>query len=172
VIAAGLWIGVASALLVNVPIELVGSAAAQGVSSSGPASLPSSLDQIRRAEEEARQRRQQFDAQVLALDNMIESMKQLAFEVDLRLARIRAGDYERSCDGAEREMQAVIDAFTSAEQARADTERLCSNVRASDSAAASICANRRADLESRSARLLDARRALEMACPEVRRRPK
>lgn len=125
----------------------------------------STFDRIRKIDEETRQRRTEFEAQIRAMDMLIENMKRLAFEIDLRIAKIRNGEFERDCDGADEEMQAIVDILASIEQMRGETEKLCSSTRPENAEAAAICNNRRADLDGRVAGLEGKRRALAQACP-------
>jgi hypothetical protein len=124
-----------------------------------------SIDQIRKADDAARARSAAFAKQVREVDMLIEEMERLAFQVDLRIAKIRRGEFERSCEGAEDEATALLQAIRVFAGMRKEAETLCAGVAADDAAGQEICANRRASLKERGADLGRKRTELAAACP-------
>jgi hypothetical protein len=138
---------------------LAGPAAAQPA----PERSTTTLEEIRRIDDEMRARRQAFQAQVQAVDRMLEDMKRMIFEIDLRIAKIRAGKFERDCAGATDELAVLAGSLEIFRKTWADTEAMCAGD--DDPAVTGLCADRRRELADRRAELSAKTAAIAEACP-------
>lgn len=138
---------------------------AQDVLPPQPAQTHSNLSDIRRMNELLRKQREDFLKQVDEVNTLIANMEDLAFQVELRIARIRAGQYERDCTGTEKEAATLDKALAKVFAMRQTANRLCQSG-GQNEAVQSICTGRHTALANRETELRTLRTQLARACPK------
>ncbi len=133
-------------------------------SSAGEATGPSSFDTILQIQKDSAERNADLYAKIDEMLKTIEEMKSLAFQINLRIARIRNGDFVRDCDAAEQEIAEVDRSLVTVDDMQKEADRLCSHLPATDTEALQICAKRTQELQQRRQQLSDSRQMLADAC--------
>lgn len=162
--AAGRWSGwrrVGCALCLGAMLATLGPAQAAGEKAG------SSFDDIRALKAESDARNAELSKRVEEISTMLEEMKRLAFEIDLRIARIKNGEFDRDCDKAVTELASIDSGLSRIASMEADARARCDELRADNAAGKKICADRLDELTSRRDDYAQSRQLLLMACPMI-----
>ena len=128
------------------------------------AATGSEFDAVRQLQQESATRNADLYAKIEELLSTIEDMKRLAFQIDLRIARIRHGDFRKDCAAATKEIADIDKTLSHLDEMAKEADALCASVAKDDTEALQICSQRRDDLGARRAELTDSRAVLVEAC--------